>query len=90
MACSTKTTVESNHTYIIHGEGIKEPGAYNFRVPSKIEALVKKAGGFTKCANRAKMRVYRIEEGREVSQKVRYGDVLKSGDKIYVSCDGII
>lgn len=80
--------------YYLQGE-VKAPGAYPLIIPTTVlEALVK-AGGFQDFANKKKIRVLRMENGKMIEFQFNYNDVtrgkkieenilLKPGDHIIV------
>jgi polysaccharide biosynthesis/export protein len=66
--------------YYLQGE-VRSPGAYPLIVPTNVlEALVK-AGGFQEFANKKKIRILRMQNGKATEFRFNYNDVSK-GKKI--------
>ena len=71
--------------YYLQGE-VKAPNAYPLIVPTTVlEALVK-AGGFQDFANKKKIRILRMENGKVQEFKFNYNDVIKGKISSKTSC----
>ncbi len=65
----------------IFGE-VKNPGAFSLTGTMTVFEAITLAGGFTDVANPAKVKVIRMEDGRQVSFEVNIQNLTKNGDTV--------
>jgi len=73
----------SNRPIMLFGE-VRGPGAYDMPVGRSVTLLqvIARAGGFTDTAARDRVRIVRVENGRERTIKVRVTDLLRGRDGV--------
>ena len=87
--------MEANSFKVYISGEVKTPGVYRLRSETSVLQLIPMAGGFTDWANKKKILIIRIENGKEKRIKVNYkkivegkepisDSILKAGDTVIV------